>query len=117
VTTTVLNHSYTDKKVRLALKLQVGYSTQIEQVLQLLVEIALRHARVLRDPAPTAQVTNLADSGIELELGFWIVDPEEGSQNVRSDLSLVILNEFRARGIEIPFPQREVRLLQGQSTN
>ena len=117
VTTTVLNHSYTDKKVRLPLKLQVSYDTQLEPVLQLLVEIALRHERVLRDPAPTAQVLNLADHGVDLEVGFWISDPEEGSQNVRSDISLVILNEFRARGIEIPFPRRDVRLLQGEPAN
>jgi small-conductance mechanosensitive channel len=117
VTTTVINHSYTDKSVGLAIKLQVGYRTNLEQVLPLLVEIASRHARVLRDPAPAAHVTNLADNGIELELGFWIADPEHGSQSVRSDISLAILSEFRTRGIEIPVPQREVRLLEGQAAN
>ena len=54
---------------------------------------------------------NLADSGVDLELGFWIEDPERGSQNVRSDVSLALLTVFRARGIEIPYPQREVRLM------
>jgi small-conductance mechanosensitive channel len=62
-------------------------------------------------------VLNLADNGIELELGFWISDPEEGSQNVRSDISVAVLSEFRARGIEIPFPQRDVRLVQGKGAN
>jgi len=113
VTTTVINHSYTDRKVRLAVKLQVAYGTQVALVQELLVEIARRQTRVLREPEPTAHVTNLADSGIELELGFWIEDPEEGSQNVRSDISVQILDEFHSRGIEIPFPRREVRLLQG----
>ena len=54
---------------------------------------------------------NLAESGVDLELGFWIEDPERGSQNVRSDVSLALLAAFRARGIEIPYPQREVRLV------
>lgn len=112
VTTTVVNHSYTDKRVRVPLKVQVAYGTQIEQVLQLVSEIALRQPRVLRDPAPSVHVTNLADSGIELELGVWLADPEQGTLSVRSDISIAILNEFRARGIEIPFPQREVRLLE-----
>lgn len=58
-------------------------------------------------------MTNFADSGIDLELGFWIEDPENGTQNVRSDICVEILREFRSRGIEIPFPQREVTLLQG----
>jgi small-conductance mechanosensitive channel len=72
---------------------------------------------VLRDPAPTAHVLNLADNGIELELGFWISDPEEGSQNVRSDISVAVLGEFRALGIEIPVPQRDVRLFQSKAEN
>ncbi len=69
------------------------------------------HPRVLAEPEPTAQVLQLADSGVDLELGFWIEDPERGSQAVRSDVSVAILREFRARGIEIPYPQREVRML------
>jgi len=117
VTTTVLNHSYTDKKVRLALRLQVAYGSDIEAVLTLLEDIARRHPRVVHVPEPTAQVTSLADSGVELELGFWIEDPENGTQNVRSDVNVQILREFRARGIEIPFPQREVRLVQGKTPN
>jgi hypothetical protein len=48
--------------------------------------------------------------------GFWIKDPERGSQNVRSDISVDLLSELGARGIEIPFPQREVRMLQGNNT-
>jgi small-conductance mechanosensitive channel len=113
VTTTVVNHSYSDRSVRLAVRVQVSYRTEVEKALRLLEEIALRHARVLREPPPQAHVVNLGDNGIELELGFWISDPEGGSQNVRSDVFLGLLAEFRARGIEIPFPQRDVRLLQG----
>ena len=112
VTTTVVNHSYTDKRVRIPLKVQVAYGTQIEQALQLLKEIALRQPSVLHDPAPSVHVVNLADNGIELELGVWLADQEQGTMNVRSDLNIAILNEFRARGIEIPFPQRDVRLFE-----
>ena len=68
---------------------------------------------MLKEPEATVQVLELADNGVQLELGFWIADPESGSQNVRSDLSLAILDKFNARGIEIPYPQREVRLLSG----
>jgi small-conductance mechanosensitive channel len=111
VTTTVLNHSYSDKRVRLALRVQVGYRTDMAMVLKLMVDLAQQHPRVLHDPEPTAQVFQLADSGVDVELGFWIEDPERGSQNVRSDLSVQLLAEFGARGIEIPYPQREVRLV------
>jgi len=111
VTTTVLNHSYTDKKVAMTIPLQIGYGSRVENVLPLLVEIALRHSRILRQPAPAAHLAKFADSGIDLELVFWIADPEHGTANVRSDLSVAILTEFRARGIEIPYPQREVRMI------
>jgi len=111
VTSTVLNHSYSDKRVRLAVRVQVAYRTDMPGLLALMIELAQKHPRVLRDPEPTAQVLNLAESGIDVELGFWIEDPERGSQNVRSDVSVAILREFKARRIEIPYPQREVRLL------
>ncbi len=115
VTTTVLNHSYTDKNVRLAVRVQVAYGTDLPEALKLLAEVARRHPRVRREPEPAAYIASLADSGVELELGFWISDPEGGSLNVRSDVSLALVQEFHARGVEIPFPQREVRLLQGTS--
>lgn len=112
ISTTVLNHSYTDRKVRLIVKVQVAYATDVESLLPELVAIARRHPRVLPDPEPSALLVAFADSGIDLELGFWIQDPELGTNNVRSELSLAILSEFRARGIEIPYPQREVTVRQ-----
>jgi len=115
VTTTVLNHSYSDKRVRLPMRVQVAYKTDLPLALRVLEEVATRHPRVLRDPAPTAYVVNFADSGIDLELGLWIEDPEQGTLGIRSDVSVALVAAFRAQGIEIPFPQREVRLLQGTS--
>jgi small-conductance mechanosensitive channel len=109
VTTTVLNHSYTDGKVRLAVKVSVGYDTDIDATLDLMAALAGEHPRVLKEPPPQAQVTLLADSGVDLELGFWIGDPNNGSGNVRSDIARRVLKEFRTRGIEIPYPQREIR--------
>ena len=117
ITTTVLNHSFSDRNVRLAVRVQVGYGTDVPAALALLAGLAARHERVLKDPEPVAQVVNLAESGIDLELGFWIRDPEGGSQNVRSDVLVTVLSEFKAQGIEIPFPQRHVRVLQGNSGN
>ncbi len=107
----VQNESYTDPKVRVALPVQVGYGCDLERALAILVEVALAQPRVLRDPAPGALVLAFADSGINLELGFWIGDPALGVGSVRSDINLAIWKAFRAEGIEIPFPQREIRIL------
>ena len=115
VTTTVLNHSYSDRRVRLAVRVQVAYRTDLAEAMKILTDVARRNPRVLREPEPTAQVLQLAENGVDLELGFWIEDPEKGSSNVRSDISVELLAEFRARDIEIPYPQRAVSLLQGNN--
>jgi small-conductance mechanosensitive channel len=113
ITSTVLNHSYTDRRVRVPLQVQVGYGTEVEPVLRMCEGIALAHPRVLHDPAPSAALAGFGESGLNLEVGFWIRDPEEGTLNVRSDIALALLGAFRERGIEIPVPQRSVRILPG----
>ncbi|HJW04829.1 MAG TPA: mechanosensitive ion channel domain-containing protein [Azospira sp.] len=107
----VQSQSYTDTRVFLKTSVQVGYSSDVEKAMELLVEAARSHARVLPDSPPRAYLTGFADSGINLEVGFWIADPEEGSGALRSDINLAIWRSFKEHGIEIPFPQREVRIL------
>lgn len=111
ITTKVLNHSYTDNKVRHALDVQVAYGADVERALRLMESIAARQPRVLADPAPLAFLTGFAESGVALELGFWIADPDQGTLSVKSEIGLELLRSFRAEGIEIPFPQRDVRIL------
>ena len=111
ITTKVLNHSYTDNKVRHALDVQVAYGADVERALRLMESIAAEQPRVLKDPAPLAFLTGFAESGVALELGFWIADPDQGTLGVKSEIGLELLRRFRAEGIEIPFPRREVRIL------
>lgn len=113
ITSTVLSNTFADKRVRVSVSVSVAYATDIAPVLELLAQIASRNKRVLAEPAPRALVVAMGDSGIELELGFWIEDPENGRKNIRSEVSVAILTGFRAAGIGIPFPQREVRVLPG----
>jgi small-conductance mechanosensitive channel len=116
VTTTVLNHSYTSRESRVVVTVQISYDSDLDLALRLMVELALEQPRVLRVPSPpAASVTRLAESGIELELGTWIGDPEKGTGDLRSALNRGIWKAFRDHGIRIPSPQREVRLLGGLS--
>ena len=110
----VQNESYTDTRVRVGLPVQVSYATDLEQALEVLVAAAQIQSRVLADPPAKAFVVAFADSGIDLELGFWIDDPAAGISLVRSEINLEIWRRFKAAGIEIPFPQREVRLIDRQ---
>lgn len=107
----VQNDSFVDPKTRLAVRVQVAYGTDVEQVLPMLEEIGRQPERVLQDPAPQAFLVSFDDSGMTLELGVWIADPGSGTLGLKSDLNREILRRFRAAGIEIPFPQRELRLL------
>ncbi len=116
ITSTVINHSYTDRRVRVPLPVQVSYRTDLDQATAVMIEAARRHPRVLRDPAPKVLIKQFADSGIDLELGVWIEDPHEGTGNLVSDIYLDVWRAFRQHGIEIPYPQREVRVLDGTPT-
>ncbi|MBI5785591.1 MAG: mechanosensitive ion channel [Rhodocyclales bacterium] len=107
----VQNESFSDTRVRIALPVQVAYGSDLERAMAIMVEAAVAQPRVLADPPAKAFVTAFADSGINLELGFWVGDPEEGTLQLRSDINLGIWRAFQAAGIEIPFPQREVRIV------
>ncbi len=111
ITSTVLNHSFSDRKVRVGLPVQVAYATDLDAARKIMVDAAAAHPRVLKDPAPGALIVAFADSGINLELGVWVGDPDQGLGGLRSDLYAAIWRGFKAQGIEIPFPQREIRVI------
>ena len=113
VITTVLNHSYTSKDVKVGVTLQVAYGTDLDLAMRLMTEVALAQNRVLRTTGmvPVVNVLGFADSGIELELAVWINDPENGQGNLKSDLNIGIWKAFVQQGIEIPYPTREIRII------
>ncbi len=111
ISNVVQNQSYTDTRVRLATTVGVAYGTDLDLAMRLMAEAASGQPRVLADPAPKVLLTLFGDSSIQLELGFWIADPEEGKGGVTSDVNRAVWRAFRDNGIEIPFPQRELRML------
>jgi len=95
---------------------QISYDSDLELAMRLMVEVAHAEPRVLRLPSPpVVLILRFADNGIDLELAVWINDPENGQGNLRSSLYLGVWRVFREHGIKIPYPQREVRLLDSQS--
>jgi len=115
VTSEVINWSYTDKAVRLKLPVQISYGDDPEKAMQIMLECAFASPRVLREPVPLCRLMEFADSGIALELRIWIQDPENGLGGVRSEVNLAIWRGFKAAGITIPFPQRDVHIKGGGS--
>ena len=88
----------------------VAYDTEINQALKVIQEVLQANARVLTDIAPIIGVRLLADSSINIAVKPWVGVPDYGAAGVEINKS--ILEAFREHGIEIPYPQREVRLLQ-----
>ena len=111
ITSTVINHSYSDRTVCVAIPMQISYRSDLDAAMRVLVEAAQAHPRALKNPEPKALITAFGDNGIDLELGVWVDDPEKGRANLRSDIYHAVWREFQARGIGIPYPQREVRLV------
>jgi len=115
VTSEVINWSYTDKAVRLKLPVQISYADDPEQAMQIMLQCAFVSPRVLQEPIPLCRLMQFGDNGIELELRIWIQDPENGLGGVRSEVNLAIWRGFKAAGITIPFPQRDVHIKGGGS--
>ena len=111
ITSAVVNHTATRRRVKLSLPIQVGYDTDLRSTLALMVEVAKRHPRVMQDPEPDAKLVGFGESGIDLGLSVWVADPENGAGNIPSTVYLDLWDEFKARGISIPYPQREIRIL------
>ena len=111
ITSTVMNHSYTSHELRIGIGLQISYDSPLETAMEIMREVADSHPRVLQKQPPKVFLKNFADNGIELELVLWINDPEEGQQNLRSEINLAIWRRFQEAGIEIPYPQRVVKLV------
>ncbi len=103
------NLSLTDPKVVQQCMVSVAYDSDVDLVMRLLVQAASAQQRVLADPAPAVHLSNFGTDGLEFTLNYWIVDPDNGQNNLRSLVNLAVLQSFRVHGIEIPFPQRVVR--------
>ncbi len=106
ITQRVENASLADSRLLLNSVVQVGYGTDVEALIPQLRDAVAAVPRVLADPAPAVLLTNFAADGLELTIGFWIADPENGQGNVRSDVNLAILRFLNRQQVEIPFPQR-----------
>jgi small-conductance mechanosensitive channel len=111
ITSAVINHSFSDTRSRVQLPIQVSYESNLDTALKIMESSAKKQPRVIGEPAPAAFVVNFGESGIDLMLNIWILDPEEGSSSLKSDLYREIWRQFQKQGVVIPYPQREVRML------
>jgi len=110
ITSEVVNWSFVDRNVRVTIPVQISYDDDPEQAMTLMLTCAYASPRVLHEPEPTVRFLAFGDNGLNLELRVWIEDPENGFGAVKSDLNLAIWKAFKAAGITIPYPQRDLHI-------
>ncbi len=106
----VQNHSLSDRKLRVATQVTVAYETDVEMLLSKLVDLVRGIPRICQDPAPHALLTGFGLNGLEVELGFWIEDPENGKGNLLSLVNCLIWRVLNEEKIRIPHSQHEIRM-------
>lgn len=108
LTSDITNWSYAgDHKIRLRLPVQISYGDNPDIAMKRLERLALDNNRVLRDPPPLTFLMGFGDNGVNLELRVWIDNPDIRGA-VRTEIYKEVWKDFRAAGINFPFPQRDI---------
>ncbi|MFO1414425.1 MAG: mechanosensitive ion channel [Burkholderiales bacterium] len=112
VTTTVLNHTNATHDIRVVVPIQVAYECDLDLACRLMEEAAAGEPRLVTvGERPTAMVAGFADSGINLELVLWVTGPQAGMPDVRNSLNRKIFTAFKAHGVSIPYPRRDIQVI------
>lgn len=117
ITTAFTNWTHHNKKQRYSLSFQVAYDTDLEAMFPLIRDAVASHPKVLSgddlpiEERPDAEIKDFGDSGINILVEFWMEGIDDGENRVGADLLMIIWTTLRAHDIEIPFPQREVKIL------
>ena len=117
ITLSFVNWTHNNKKQRYSLEFSVAYKTDLHALLPLGREAVARHPKVLSGPElpieerPDAEISSFGDSGVNILVEFWMLGIDDGKNRVRADLLLMIWDVLKENAIEIPFPQRDVRLV------
>ncbi|MDH3580686.1 MAG: mechanosensitive ion channel, partial [Hyphomicrobiales bacterium] len=117
ITTSFVNWTHNNQKQRYDLTFQVAYSTDLEKLFPIVRDIVASHPKVLSGEEvpdaerPDAEISSFDDSGITILVEFWMEGIDDGENRVGADLNMMIWTALRENGVQIPFPQREVRIL------
>ncbi len=109
VTKEFLNWTANDPKIRLSIPVSVDHRSNVEQVTQVLLNLAAEHENILDNPTPEVLLTDLGQSSITLTLRVWTVKGAKDFPKLRSDIYLQAIRRFKAEKIDLPLPQLDFR--------
>jgi small-conductance mechanosensitive channel len=105
------NWTYSSPTTRHTIKVGVAYGTPLRRAADALLDVLVRHGRVLKDPAPQVYLDEYGDSSVNFALTYWLdMTAGNDARRIRSDLLHMIDSAFADAGIAMPFPQRDVHL-------
>ncbi len=112
-----INWTHKDKRQRYRVDFSVAYDSDIHKLVEIIREVVASHPQVISgdevpiEERPDCEIDSFGDSGINMFVEFWMFGIDDGKNRVGGDLLLMILDALRENDYEIPFPQREVRVL------
>jgi len=113
ITNRVINYTHSNKKARIKINIGVSYDCDIEKAQKLILDAAIEHPRTTKTPEPLCFLEEFADSSVNFILLFWVNDVVEGRYGPKSDVLFSIWNKFKDNNIEIPYPQRDIHIREG----
>ncbi|WP_100656526.1 mechanosensitive ion channel family protein [Alteromonas flava] len=114
----LINWTHKDPKQRYRIDFSVAYKTDIRAMVELVKDAVAQHPQVIAgedipfEERPDCEIDSFGDSGVNMFVEFWMYGIDDGKNRVGGDLLLIVFETLRENGIEIPFPQREVRILE-----
>jgi small-conductance mechanosensitive channel len=117
ISSTFVNWSHKNPKQRYRVDFSVAYHTDIRAMVEIVKAVVGAHPQVLSgeqyplEERPDCEIDSFGDSGVNMFVEFWMEGIDDGRNRVGGDLMLLIFETLREHDIQIPFPQREVRLL------
>jgi small-conductance mechanosensitive channel len=117
ITTSYTNWTHKNIKQRYPLEFQVAYSTDLDLLFENIRQLCADHPKVISgddlpiEERPDAEIAGFGDNGIDILVEFWMEGVDDGPNRVGADLLHAIWRSIQENGMEIPYPQREVRIL------
>lgn len=110
----VVNESFSGTKIRLHISVGVAYGSDVDAVTKSLLDVAKEHQKILKSPPPTVTLEDFAESSLQFNLRIWT--SELWFYDILlSELRYEITRKFKANGITIPFPQRDIHIKESSS--
>lgn len=106
LTSEITNLTFSNTTVKIPLDIQISYESSIDKAIEVILKVCHAEERVIQDPPPSVFVKEFADSGVNLHIACFVVDPDKGFLALKSDIYRAVFEEFKANDIEIPYPHR-----------